>query len=138
MNKDNKTVKKTKSNGFVKMIGLGMAILIMSSGAAFLLNLNDEAGDELVKDKTLGDKLDDAGWMLFIQKGCPACEVQKDILGTGISGLKIVDCAYSADDNKLCMENNISVIPTWENVYLNKTLEGVQSIEQLKEMALHE
>lgn len=135
MKENNKTVKKTKSNGFVKVIGLGMALLIISGGAIYMFNLNDEAGDELIKDKTLGNKLDDTGWMLFVQAGCPACAIQKDIMGSEISGLKVVDCAASEDEYKLCLENNITMIPTWHNVFSNETIENVQDFTQLEEMA---
>lgn len=124
-----------KRNGLVKAVGLGMVILMLSSGVAFMLNLNDEAGDELINDKrTLGNDLDNTGWMLFIQKGCPACEVQKQILGSEISGLKIVDCAASREDGLICAQNDIRVIPTWKNVFSNETIEGVQQFSQLEEM----
>lgn len=131
INNDKKTEKK---NGIVKAVGLGMVILLLGSSMAFMLNLNDEAGDDLIKDKTLGNKLDDAGWMLFVQDGCPACKMQKDIIGSEISGLKVVDCGASEEDYKLCFENNITLIPTWNNVFSNDTIEGVMQFTQLEEL----
>ena len=132
---NNKGTKK--KNGLVKAVGLGMIILLLSSGVAFMLNLNNGAGDDLINDtkRTLGNDLDDAGWMLFIQSGCGACEVQKQILGSEITGLKVIDCGASREDGITCAQNNIKVIPTWHNVFSNETIAGVQQITQLEEMS---
>lgn len=122
-----------KSNRLVKAVGLGLIILILSGGVAYMLNLSD-GPDYKVNDtkRTLGNDLDDKGWMLFVQSGCGACEVQKQILGSEITGLKVVDCAASREDGITCAQHNIRVIPTWHNVFSNETIAGVQQITQLE------
>ena len=135
MNEDEKTVKKTKTNVFVKKVGLIAAILILSSGVAFFMNLNDEAGDELIKDKTLGERLDDAGWMLYTKEGCGACGEQRVILGTAIRDIKVIDVQSSEENNTLFFEQGFTLIPTWHNVFSNETRVGAQTREQLEEMA---
>ena len=135
MNEDEKTVRKTKTNGFVKAVGLGMAILILSSGVAFFMNLTDEAGDELIKDKTLGERLDDNGWMLYTMDGCGWCEEQKEVLGSSRFDIKIEKC-YTREE---CVENalliNTTGYPSWHNVFSNETRPGFHTVEELTEMA---
>ena len=126
--------QKAKNHTAVKAVALGMAVLILSSGMYYLLNLNDEAGDELIKDKTIGEKLDDAGWMIFTDARCGACEAQLDLIGKEVLGLKVHDCSNSVEDNAVCMEQGIKYIPTWHNVYSNETISGIITLEELEEM----
>lgn len=132
----NENKKSSKKNNIVKAVGLGLIILILSGGVAFMSNLSDGPDYKINDDdkRTLGNDLDDTGWMLFVQEGCPACDMQKRVLGNEISGLKIVDCAASSEDGMLCAQENIKVIPTWVNVFSGETIAGVQQIEQLEEL----
>lgn len=128
--------QNTKNHRFVKAIGIGMALLIISSGSYYLLNLNDEAGDELktnntLVNQTLGTQLHDAGWMLCVREGCGACGTQRVILGTAIRDIIVVDCK---EEVHVCYDLKITVVPTWYNVFSNETVLGAQSIEQLNEM----
>lgn len=137
MNKQDRDLtvnKKTKTNNLVKKVGLVFVILLLGSGVAFMLNLNDEAGDELIKDPTLGERLDDAGWMLYTSDGCGWCTEQKKILGNNKFDIKIENCATRDE----CIENalaiNTSGYPTWHNVFSNETLPGFRTLEQLEEI----
>ena len=131
-NKDLYIDRKTKINTFVKAVGLVSIILILGSGIAYFVNLNNEAGDELKTNNTLGKALDDAGWMLYAQQGCGACGEQRVILGTAIRDIKVIDCR---EDARLCYEQGITVVPTWINVFSNETRLGAQNIEELRGMA---
>lgn len=133
------TQHKPKTNGVVKMIGIGMVILILSSGLYYFLSYNDEIDDELIvpTERTLGQRLDDAGWMLYVDGKCSACKTQMELVGWDMYGLKIHDCDASLEDNIICHEEGIQLIPTWRNVFSNETRVGIQSIEKLEEMATH-
>lgn len=126
--------QEAKNHTAVKAVALGMVVLILSSGMYYLLNLNDEAGDELIKDKTLGERLDDTGWMMYGASYCEGCKTQKDIIGDEIKGLKIHCCDASIENNKVCHEQGIILVPTWQNVFSNETKVGILSLEQLEEM----
>lgn len=130
------TQQKPKVNGVVKMIGIGMIILILSSGLYYFLSYNDEIDDELKteKDKTLGEKLDDNGWELYTMTGCGWCEEQKKVLGSDVFGLKIDTCSTIEECTKVVEEQGIVGFPAWINVFNNETRVGFQTIEQLEEM----
>lgn len=123
-----------KSNTTVKIIALGLVILMVSSGSLYFLNADDDSSTELINNSTLGKYLDNAGWMLFVQQGCPACTVQKDTIGNEIAGLKVIDCSASPEETQLCLDNNITRIPTWVNSISNESSIGVLNITQLTEM----
>lgn len=65
--------------------------------------------------------------ILYVQLGCHACEAQKELFGESYQKLAVVDCFYERDK---CEE--IRVTPTWK--IKGKLIEGVQSIEKLKEL----
>lgn len=134
MNDEEKTTKK-KSNKLVKVSAAVLTLLIVSSGMAYMLSLNDEAGDELVKDPTLGERLDSAGWMLFAMTDCPACEIQKEVLGHDRFDITIETCERGAPCIEVAEQNDLIGFPTWHNVFTNETRIGFQNSTQLEEMA---
>lgn len=137
MNNEENIQHKPKTNGVVKMIGLGMVILILSSGLYYFLSYNDEIeeGDPLIPaERTLGERLDDAGWSLYTMTGCGWCEEQKKVLGNDIYGLKIENCNNREECTKIVQEQDIKGFPTWINVYSNEISPGFKTIEELEEM----
>ena len=133
-NKINKT-KKPKDNFIVRFVSVGFIVLILFGGVFYFYNYDKNEEIILPKDKTLGDRLADAGWMVYVASICPACIIQKDILGNQIDGLKVHYCDVSLEDNKVCHDNGIIAIPTWYNVYSNEMVVGVKELVELEEMA---
>lgn len=69
---------------------------------------------------------------LYIQEGCPHCENQIQILGPYLDEVgSITDCAV---DDKKCVEENITAVPTWKFHDTGKSIGGVQTIENLAEI----
>lgn len=132
--KDENNTEESKGNGLVKKAGLVFVILLLGSSVAFFLNLNDEAGDELIKDPTLGERLDDAGWMLYTMNGCGWCEKQKEVLGYDKFDIKIENCATRDECTENALAINTTGFPSWHNVFSNETLPGFRTLEQLEEM----
>ena len=67
--------------------------------------------------------------VLFIQKGCHACEAQEEIFGENFQYLNVVDCW---DEPQNC--NEIKFTPTWKFKNNSEKYTGVQSIENLLEL----
>lgn len=131
---ENDTQQKPKTNKLTKIVGIGMVFLILFGGVAYFWDYEEETGDELMRDKTLGERLDDNGWMVYTQTGCGACAKQQEIMGFDAYGLKIHDCGESKENFDVCMAQGIEYIPTWHNVFSNETKQGLLSLEQLEEM----
>lgn len=125
---DNKN--KHKKNLLVKLASAGLIVLLLISGICYFLEYDSQPNN------TLGNQLDDAGWMLFVQTGCGACDIQKEILGDDIHGLNIHDCGGSQEHHKTCYDNHIVAVPTWYNIYSNESVAGIQGREELGEMAV--
>ena len=65
--------------------------------------------------------------LLYTQKGCHACEYQKDLFGENYQYLNIIDCWL---EQEMCL--GIKGTPTW-SINGQKYL-GAKSIEELKEL----
>lgn len=65
--------------------------------------------------------------LLYTQYGCHACENQKKLFGENYEKLNVIDCWF---EQEKC--TNITATPTW--IIKDKTITGVQSIENLKEL----
>lgn len=65
--------------------------------------------------------------ILYVQKGCHACEIQEEMFGEDIQYITIIDCFYERDKCE-----GITATPTW--IINGETYTGVQSIEKLKEL----
>lgn len=111
MNKQNKII--------IVMIILGIALIIL---IAYLEPEKETLSDEFVE--CLGNNS-----VLYLQTGCPYCQVQKDLFEDKVELLTIVNCA---DNPLICQENNIVSIPTWEFGEIN--LVGIQSISLLENL----
>lgn len=133
MNNEEKATKK-KPNKLVKISVGVLTLLIVSSGMAYMFNLNDEAGNELIKDPSLGERLDSAGWMLFAMTDCPACEIQKETLGYDRFDITIETCERGQSCIEVAEENDLIGFPTWHNVFSNETKIGYQNLTQLEAM----
>jgi len=67
--------------------------------------------------------------VLYVRKGCSACEAQKDLFGKSVKHLQIIDCLTQAQE---CANQGIPSIPTW---VINKQRQvGIQSIDKLKSL----
>ena len=66
---------------------------------------------------------------LYVQLGCHACNIQKNLFGENYKYLKVVDCLF---EQELCKEKQIEATPTW--IINEKEYRGVQSIEKLQEL----
>lgn len=64
---------------------------------------------------------------LYVQLGCHACEIQKDIFGKNYEFLTVIDCWFEGDK---C--NEIEKTPTW--VIKGEKYVGIKTIEKLKEL----
>lgn len=67
---------------------------------------------------------------LYTQKGCHACERQKEILGKDYEYINEIDCWVQRDK---CLNNDITATPTW--TINGKKYIGVQTIQELKEIS---
>ena len=74
--------------------------------------------------KCIGEKS-----ILYVQIGCSHCKDQEDTFGDNLKYLNIIDCFYEKDK---CIEKEITGTPTW--IINGEKMEGVQSIEKLKEL----
>jgi len=98
-------------------------ILIIIIFSVWTITKNNELIDEDLA-KCIGENS-----VLYVKKGCFACEAQRDLFGDSIKHLEIVDCLTQPEE---CAANLITSVPTWiinENHYV-----GVQSIETLKQL----
>jgi hypothetical protein len=50
------------------------------------------------------------GVIMYGREGCHACEIQKNILGSGYQYIHIIDCGQQT---QVCMNQRIAVTPTW-------------------------
>ena len=85
------------------------------------------------EDSDLAERLGDAGWELYTSSRCSFCDVQKDVL-VSMNGLVVYECDTDVDDNRMCIDNNVTVVPTWINVESGEVIQGMQTVEQLELM----
>lgn len=67
--------------------------------------------------------------VIYISNGCIACAKQESLFGENFKELNVIDCAIESEK---CREIDITKVPTW--LINEKKYEGVQSIEELKEL----
>lgn len=107
-----------KNNVITILIILGVITI-----AFIVLNQASPQTDEKVI-KCIGQNSE-----LYVQLGCHACEIQKEIFGENYRYLNVIDCFY---DREECIAKKITATPTW---FINgEYYEKVQSIERLKEL----
>ncbi|MBU2562781.1 MAG: DsbA family protein [Nanoarchaeota archaeon] len=66
---------------------------------------------------------------LYVQLGCHACETQEEMFGEHYKFLTTIDCFF---ERETCGNAGILKTPTW--IIQGEIHEGVQSIEELKEL----
>ncbi|MFH1608065.1 MAG: hypothetical protein ABIA78_02935 [archaeon] len=103
--------------GNIITITILLGVIIISF---LILNQNPNTDEETAK--CIGENS-----ILYVQLGCHACEIQKDMFGDNYKHLTIVDCFY---ERGKCLE--IQSTPTW--IIKGQKYTGVQSIEKLKEL----
>jgi hypothetical protein len=69
--------------------------------------------------------------VLYIQLGCHACEIQKNLFGENYQYLNVIDC-FDENERQKCIDAGITATPTW--LINGEKYTGVQSIEKLKEL----
>jgi len=109
-----------KKNSWVT-VGIVIAVIIL---AYFLINKPKPETPEAIT-KCIGEKS-----TLYVQLGCSHCKDQEDMFGDNLKYIKIIDCFYERDK---CLEKEIAGTPTW--IINGEKIEGVQTIEKLKELA---
>lgn len=108
-----------KENSWIT-VGIVIAVIIL---AYFLINKpKPETPEEVAK--CIGEKS-----ILYVQLGCSHCKTQEEMFGENLKYIKEIDCFY---EKSICMEKEITGTPTW--IIGGKKIEGVQSIEKLKEL----
>jgi len=120
-----KLIKKKKSGktwqkAFVIMIA---AIFIISMFPMFLSSSGGNF-DEFTQCIT------SAGAVMYGAYGCSACESQKGLFGNSFEHVDYVECV---ENEALCIEENITVVPTW--IISNKTYVGVLSVDELSRIS---
>ena len=66
---------------------------------------------------------------LYVQLGCGACEVQKEMFGENYKHLDTIDCAFERQE---CLDQGITGTPTW--IINTEKYKGVKTIDELKKL----
>jgi len=64
---------------------------------------------------------------LYVSTGCPHCASQKELFGSSVEYLNIIDCRVTQQP---CIDNNIQYVPTWVINGENKG-SGVKTLDEL-------
>ncbi len=96
-----------------------VAVILLSYA---LISIRDRPQTDEAVAKCIGENS-----KLYVQLGCTHCETQEKMFGAYVSYLDRTDCFYERDACK-----DIKVTPTW--IIKGQTYEGVQSIEELKQL----
>ena len=102
-------------------LSLGLIVIIIITGIYIAKERTD--ADEQVT-RCMGENS-----VLYVQRGCGACEKQKEFFGKNYQYLNVIDCFY---EREACTEEEISGTPTW--IIDSEKYIGIHSIEQLKEL----
>lgn len=97
------------------------------------VNMVSDRASGITDDNDIAQRLGDAGWQLYTSSQCTYCGVQKDVL-VSTNGLTVYECDTNEHDGRMCIVNNITVVPTWINVDSGEIIQGVQTIKQLEVM----
>ncbi len=108
-----KRIKNYLTTSLIILAIIVLAFLILNSK-------KNETTEEIAK--CIGSKS-----VLYTQLGCHYCKIQEEMFGENYQYLNVVDCWFEEDK---CTE--ITSTPTW--IIKNKEHEGVQTIEELKEL----
>lgn len=106
----------------VLIYGLIILAILIATGFISLSNSNLD-----ITPKTLQCIAENS--ILYVQTGCSACEVQKNLFGNDYKYLNIVDCVT---EKEACQISGITATPTW--IIHNKKYVGVQQLSRLKEL----
>ena len=84
------------------------------------------------EQEALSDWLRQRGAIFYGAWWCPACFQQKNLFGKQAGNrLPYVECDKEESGRQRCVAANVRAFPTW--VLGSKRLEGVQTVEELKE-----
>jgi glutaredoxin len=114
-----------------KLISFGIMIAILlvlitgcSSGEASILKMEAGPYDQIAQCLT------EKGAVIYKTEWCPHCKNQKELFGTSIQYLTMVDCD---DDRATCQDAGVKGYPTWK---INGALyPGVSQPETLAALA---
>lgn len=73
--------------------------------------------------------LTEKGVELYVLATCPYCNLQKQMFGDSLKFLKVIECS---ENQELCIQKNISVVPTWI-LPTGEKLTGLQNFEILSQ-----
>lgn len=101
-------------------------LLILAIVAIIMLIWNYSSGPwehmDRLSNKTLAQKLGDAGWTLYTRTGCPWCTKQLAEFNGNTKGLTVIDCV---DMPNLCA--GIQGVPAWVNTKTGKRVSGYKT-----------
>lgn len=102
-----------------------LAIIIFAGGIIYLQSYN--VGAELVPKQIT--QCIGANATMYSQTGCHFCKQQKDMFGSSVKYLNIIECNYAPS---LCNSLGIQGTPTW--IIKDIKYQGVQSIANLQNL----
>lgn len=106
-----------------------LILVIIIIAIIFGINYIKGFGKEKIDNESNLLKCISESAVMYSQKSCPHCIKQKEILGNYTNLFIIIDCL---EEPQKCANKKITGTPTW--IVNNKKIEGVQSINQLKEL----
>ncbi|MCX8167097.1 MAG: hypothetical protein N3E37_04560 [Candidatus Micrarchaeota archaeon] len=73
--------------------------------------------------------INSSGWQLYVLKTCPHCKNQKARFNNSLEPIVVIECS---DNRDLCVQEGITGVPAWKNVFSNKTFFGDQPLSNLQ------
>lgn len=118
----NVPIQKEESNTWMAIVAV-----VLLSIAGFVLFFVAEKPSSIIDVKTTTCIAKSS--MLYATQWCGFCQKQKEMFGTNVDLLNMVDCD---EDRQLCIDADISGFPTW--IIDGKKYTGVKSEDSLKEL----
>ena len=128
---DTKLHKTTDKITYTQLACIASVVLIAAFVSCVLL---DDDTDTAVSIDDIANKITANGWVLYSTTTCPHCVEQKEVLGTAIDQITVINCDASEEAYNQCMANNITGVPTWINSVTGEMRVGVHGIDELIEM----
>lgn len=102
-----------------------LGIIILAGTIIYLksFNLNEELVPREIAE-CIGNNA-----IMYSQTGCHFCKIQKDMFGSSVQYLNVIECDYQP---AVCNALGIAGTPTW--IIDGEKYEGVQAIETLQNL----
>ena len=115
------------------ILALSVVLVII---VLFLLYRRNRKGKASAAAGDLTKKLSDKKWMLYVSPTCGYCTQQLSLLGAKFNNT--ITCGSSpqlADSPLMPLCKDVKAFPYWINLVTREERTGLQTLEQLKEMA---